>query len=72
MTTKNWEETAAQKRKKQAEDITAFASAELSDADQRKVYYEYITGIDNITLLAEKIGQGEYSSEDVTKAYISR
>jgi len=72
MTTKNWEETAAQKRKKQAEDIAAFVSAELSDAEQRREYYSSITRIDNITLLAEKVGQGEYSSEDVTKAYISR
>jgi hypothetical protein len=72
MTTKNWEETATQKRKKQAEDIAAFASAELSDADQRREYYSSITEIDNITLLAEKIVQNEYSSEDVAKAYISR
>lgn len=72
MATKNWEEVAAQKRQKQAQDIAAFVSAELSDADQRKELYRSITSIDNITLLVEKIGQNEYSSEDVTKAYISR
>lgn len=72
MATKNWEEVAAQKRQKQAEDIAAFVSAELSDAEQRREYHSSITGIDNITLLAEKISQGEYSTEDVTKAYISR
>ncbi|KAH7179331.1 amidase signature domain-containing protein [Fusarium flagelliforme] len=72
MATKNWEEVAAQKRQKQAEDIAAFVSAELSDAEQQREYHSSITGIDNITLLAEKIGQGEYSSEEVTKAYISR
>ena len=72
MATKTWEEVAAQKRQKQAEDIAAFVSAELSDADQRKELYGSITRIDNISLLAEKIGKNEYSTEDVTKAYISR
>ncbi|KAJ4015233.1 hypothetical protein NW766_005565 [Fusarium irregulare] len=72
MATKNWKEVIAQKRQKQAQDIAAFVSAELSDADQRKELYGSITSIDNITLLAEKIGQNEYSTEDVTKAYISR
>ncbi|RGP79520.1 hypothetical protein FLONG3_2268 [Fusarium longipes] len=72
MPTKNWEEVVAQKRQQQADAISAFISAELSDADNKREHYNSITSIDDISYLAGEIGKGKYSSEDVTKAHISR
>lgn len=72
MATKNWADVAARKRQLQADAISAFIAAELPDADKQKEYYESITHIDDIPYLAKDIGQGKYSSEDVTKAYIAQ
>ncbi|UZP46142.1 hypothetical protein NXS19_013954 [Fusarium pseudograminearum] len=72
MASRNWEEVVAEKRQQQTHAISAFNLAELTDVDDKIEYYNSITGIDDLTHLAKEIEQGKYSSEDVTKAYISR
>ncbi|KAM0241739.1 hypothetical protein ACHAPO_001432 [Fusarium lateritium] len=72
MTSMNWEDVVAKKRQQQSDDISAFSSAELSDVDNKTEHYNSITDIDEISHLAREIEKGKYSSESVTKAYISR
>jgi hypothetical protein len=68
----NWEDVVAKKRQQQTDAISAFISAELSDANNKREHYDSITNIEDATYLAGEIEKGKYSSEDVTKAYILR
>lgn len=68
----NWKEVVAKKRQQQTDAISTFVSTELSDIKERQSFYSTITGIDDVAVLAQKIGSGQFSSEDVAKAYISR
>lgn len=68
----NWEEVVAKKRQQQADAISTFVSTELSDIKERHNFYSTITDIDDVALLAQKIASGQFSSEDVAKAFISR
>ncbi|RGP66937.1 hypothetical protein FSPOR_6319 [Fusarium sporotrichioides] len=72
MKSTNWEEVVAKKRQQQADAISAFISAELSDVDDKREHHDSITNIEAASLLAREIEKGKYSSEDVTKAYIAR
>jgi hypothetical protein len=68
----NWKEVVAKKRQQQTDAISTFVSAELSDIKEQQSYYSTITDVDDVAVLAQKIASGQCSSEDVTKAYISR
>ncbi|KAF4454957.1 hypothetical protein F53441_2614 [Fusarium austroafricanum] len=72
METTKWKEVVARKRQQQADAIEVFVSTELSDHQEQQKYYETITDVDDITILADKVAKGQFSSEDVTKAYIAR
>ncbi|KAF4960235.1 hypothetical protein FSARC_10523 [Fusarium sarcochroum] len=67
----NWEYIVPQKREEQAYFISTFISEELPDLADHQDDYKAITDIDDISILASKIGSGQFTSEDVTKAYIS-
>ncbi|KAI6760667.1 hypothetical protein HG530_009527 [Fusarium avenaceum] len=68
----NWKEVVAKKRQQQADAISTFVSTELSDIEEQQSYYSTITDVDDVAVLAQKIASGQFSSENVVKAYISR
>lgn len=68
----NWKEVVAKKRQQQADAISTFVSTELSDIEDQQSYYSTITDVDDVAVLAQKIASGQFSSENVVKAYISR
>ncbi|KAM0214729.1 hypothetical protein ACHAQD_008628 [Fusarium lateritium] len=72
MQDKSWQEVVAEKKQQQADAISAFISTELSNIENQETHYSSITSIDDVAVLAQKIASGQFSSEDVTKAYISR
>jgi hypothetical protein len=72
MQNNNWKEVVAKKRQQQADIISTFVSTDLSDIEEQQSYYNTITDVDDVAVLAQKIASGQFSSEDVAKAYISR
>lgn len=72
METKIWEQVVAEKRRQRARVISAFVTKNLSDNEDRQDAYKAITEVDDISALANKISSGEFTSEHVTLAYITR
>ena len=72
METKIWEQVVAEKRRQRARVISAFVTKNLSDNEDRQDAYKAITEVDDISALANKISSGEFTSENVTLAYITR
>jgi hypothetical protein len=72
MQNNNWKEVVAKKRQQQADIISTFVSTDLLDIEEQQSYYNTITDVDDVAVLAQKIASGQFLSGDVAKAYISR